>query len=76
MKEIRMKVKNNTNMTIKNGAIVFGRIKNLKFQKFLIWLRVRKTPLFSITGIDTSSFKKGDKLYLDPDKPGNLITKK
>lgn len=77
MKEIRVKGINTTNMTIKNGDLVFGKVKNSKFQKLLIWLRLRKSPRLTIVGIvkgiDTSSFEDGERLYLDPNKPGSFL---
>ncbi len=84
MEEIRVKAKNTTNMTIKKDAIVFGKgyfiRKPSKLTKILIWLRLKKHKIYHIEGfvkgIDTSSFNVGDVLYFDPNKPGNLITKK
>ena len=53
-----------------------GRIVKLSkqnwWQQFLIKIGFR---LHRVEDVDTSEFKAGDKLYLDPNKPGGLMTK-
>ncbi|GAH09431.1 unnamed protein product [marine sediment metagenome] len=76
MKEIRKKFKNRTNKPIPAGCLVYT--EELKgFKKFLNRLGLYHPSAFvaiagKMTGIDTSKWKAGQDIYLDPNNPGGL----
>ena len=69
-----MKVKN-VGQIIKEGEIAIKVEPKSKITKFLIWLKILKPWVIKYNNQDTSSFKVGDKLYIDPKIPG-AFTKK
>ena len=70
-----MKAKN-IGQVIKDGDIAVKIEPKNKITKFLIWLKILKPLVIKYSNQDTSAFKVGDKLYLDPKIPGAFTTKK
>jgi len=79
-----IKVKNNTGIAFKEGELCYIKDENdfvLQVGRCKLkcgWIRrlLRMKPQIEhvITDVNTSDFKKGERLYLDPNNAGGLIS--